>query len=207
MFANLDILGFVEQYGYLVIFFFVFLQEIGLPTPIPNEVMLLFSGYLTTTGALNFWYTFSAAALGDIIGTVVLYLLFYFFSGFMVRRWGRFIHEERLNSIREKLEERGRWGIFLGRFVPYLRGYVSLAAGFVRIHPAVFIPIIVIPAIIWSGGYVVIGRFMGERASAWFGKFGEHQLLTIVIGLVMLGVFLFFVFRKKEIPSRNKASD
>ena len=116
----------------------------------------------------------------------------------MVERWGRFIKEERLKSIREKLEKRGRWGIFLGRFVPYLRGYISLAAGLMRIHPGVFIPIVVVPAVIWSGGYVTIGRFAGERAGEWFGKFGEHQLLAFLAGLLALGIFIFSVFRKKR---------
>ncbi|MCX6740828.1 MAG: hypothetical protein NTY61_00295 [Candidatus Parcubacteria bacterium] len=37
---------FITHYGYLAIFFLVFLQEIGVPNPVPNELVLLFSGYL-----------------------------------------------------------------------------------------------------------------------------------------------------------------
>ena len=46
--------AYIIKYGYLAIFSLVFLQEIGVPNPVPNELVLLFSGYLTSTGKLNF---------------------------------------------------------------------------------------------------------------------------------------------------------
>jgi membrane protein DedA with SNARE-associated domain len=46
--------AYILKYGYMAIFSLVFLQEIGVPNPVPNELVLLFSGYLTSIGQLHF---------------------------------------------------------------------------------------------------------------------------------------------------------
>ena len=45
--------GFIAEYGYWAIFILVFLQEAGLPNPIPNELVLGFSGFLSTQNRLE----------------------------------------------------------------------------------------------------------------------------------------------------------
>lgn len=72
---------FIAHYGYPAIFSLVFLQEIGVPNPVPNELVLLFSGYLAFLGALNFVLVFLTVVAADFIGTSILYLVFYFFGG------------------------------------------------------------------------------------------------------------------------------
>jgi membrane protein DedA with SNARE-associated domain len=39
--------AYIIKYGYIALFSLVFLQEIGVPNNVPNELVLLFSGYLT----------------------------------------------------------------------------------------------------------------------------------------------------------------
>jgi len=64
----------------MAIFALVFLQEIGIPTLVPNELVLVFSGYLTVDGTLSLPLVFTAAILGDFLGTTVLFYVFYFFG-------------------------------------------------------------------------------------------------------------------------------
>jgi membrane protein DedA with SNARE-associated domain len=45
--------AYILKYGYVAIFSMIFLQEIGVPNPVPNEVVLLFSGYLSSVGQLD----------------------------------------------------------------------------------------------------------------------------------------------------------
>jgi membrane protein DedA with SNARE-associated domain len=42
---------YITKYGYLAIFLLVLLQELGLPNPVTNEFVLLFSGYLAFPGS------------------------------------------------------------------------------------------------------------------------------------------------------------
>ena len=67
----------VTNWGYLAIFLLVFFQEIGLPNPFPNELLLMFSGYLSFKGLLYLPFIVVAAVAADFIGTNILYFLFY----------------------------------------------------------------------------------------------------------------------------------
>ena len=44
---------YITRYGYLAIFCLVLLQELGVPNPVTNEFVLLFSGYLAFSGVLS----------------------------------------------------------------------------------------------------------------------------------------------------------
>src|SRR5580704_15289435 len=72
--------NFIVQYGYLAIFLFIFLQELGVPNPITNELVLIFSGYLAYTGALSFTKVILCAVSADFLGTSILYFIFYSLS-------------------------------------------------------------------------------------------------------------------------------
>jgi membrane protein DedA with SNARE-associated domain len=45
-----EIAYYVTNYGYLAVSILVFLQESGIPNPIPNEILLIFSGYMCYSG-------------------------------------------------------------------------------------------------------------------------------------------------------------
>ena len=44
---------YITRYGYIAIFIILFLQEVGIPNPIPVELLLIFTGYLSFKGLLN----------------------------------------------------------------------------------------------------------------------------------------------------------
>src|SRR5207247_1844291 len=64
-------LGWVTQYGAISLFFLMMLGIVGLP--IPDETLLVFSGYLIYRGTLNPLFTFTMAFLGAMCGITVSY--------------------------------------------------------------------------------------------------------------------------------------
>src|SRR3989442_15546926 len=63
------VLGWVTHYGSVSLFFLMMLGIIGLP--IPDETLLVFSGYLIFKGTLEPVFTFSMAFLGSVTGITV----------------------------------------------------------------------------------------------------------------------------------------
>lgn len=191
------LIQFVTDFGYWAIFLLVFLQEIGIPNPVPNELVLIFAGAFTTIGGLSFWLTFLIAVTADVIGTTVLYSVFYFFEHFImerVRRWNSI--NVRLDRIKEKILKHGRWGIFVGRLLPYLRGYVSAAAGLLNIPYRVFLPMIIIPAILWTGGYIILGHFLGKEWRRVADFINQYQWIVVLTVILTIGVWLYFKTKK-----------
>ena len=181
----------IARYGYLAIFLLVLLQELGVPNPVTNEFVLLFSGYLAYTGVLRLWPVVLTAVSADCIGTTLLYAVFYRYGPYLLKHRPRWFpltpaHMERMARA---ISERGRWGVYLGRLIPFLRGYASVAAGILPVPPRIFIPAVSVSAITWSGGYVIAGRLLGpywEMVAARIGRVESLVLLAVLILIATL---------------------
>jgi membrane protein DedA with SNARE-associated domain len=183
---------YIAEFGYAAIFLFVFLQELGVPNPVTNEFVLLFSGYLAFSGVLNFWLVFLTAVSADFIGTTLLYALFYRCGAWIVGHRPKWIpiSPERLQRIASRISTRQRWSIYLARLVPFLRGYASVAAGLMPIPPKVFIPAVAVSAVTWSGGYVTAGRLLGPYWDRAANRIGSVELAVLVAILTLAAALI-----------------
>ena len=183
---------YITRYGYLAIFLLVFLQELGVPNPVTNEFVLLFSGYLAFSGVLNLWLVILTAVSADCIGTTVLYAVFYWRGKFIVARRPRWfpVSSARIEQIERTLSERQQWGIYLGRLIPFFRGYVSVAAGILTISPKLFIPAVIVSAITWSGGYVLAGRLLGPFWEQVALKIGRIESVVLLAALMVIATLV-----------------
>lgn len=198
-----ELASFITHYGYLAVFSLIFIQELGVPNPVPNEVILLFAGSLTAVGALSFPLVFLSAVFADFIGTSILYIFFFAFRKLLIRRPPKWlpINMERLQKLADLIARRDQWGIFLGRLIPYLRGYASVAAGFLEIPPRLFLPVVFLSAVVWSGGYVLAGYLLGKRVESFIAYFGGVQQVFVLILVVFV---LFFAVRHVMRHFKNK---
>jgi len=191
---------FITTYGYVAIFVLVLLQELGVPNPVTNEFVLLFTGYLAFAGVLDFWLVFLTAVSADIVGTTILYAVFYRFGEYIMKRRPRWfpISRERLDGIAQMLSARQQWGIYVGRLIPFLRGYTSVAAGILPIRPGIFMPAVVVSAITWSGGYVIAGRLLGPYWKEVAEKIGGAASLVLLVMLIVIAMFVGRAMMRKH---------
>jgi membrane protein DedA with SNARE-associated domain len=197
----LELIEYITNYGYLTIFGLVFLQELGVPNPVPNELILIFSGYLASTGKLSFSLVVLTAVAADFIGTTILYLVFYSFGTKFLKKI-KFLPHKKIAQLVVYLSGRGRWGVYVGRLLPLLRGYASVAAGVLRLPPKEFIPAVILSAFTWSGGYVLLGRLLGpkwENVSNYFGFKNSLLILGGIIILYLLGLKVYDKIKKSNL--------
>jgi membrane protein DedA with SNARE-associated domain len=121
-----ELATYIGQYGYIAIFSLVFLQEIGVPNPIANELVLLFSGYLTSIQKLDFMTVLITVTAADTLGTSLLYIIFYYFGHLVLQKWPRLISASKLAHLTTKIANQNRWPIYLGRLIPFIRGYTRV---------------------------------------------------------------------------------
>ena len=196
-----ELVLYIAKYGYLAIFSLVFLQEIGVPNPVPNEFVLLFSGYLSTQNVLSFPLVLLTVISADFLGTSVLFFVFYFFGEQLLTRKPKWlpISKHSIERLSNFVSARGWWGIYLGRLIPYLRGYVSVAAGLLKFSPKKFLLMVFFSAITWSGGYVIAGYIAGPYWQELAQKMsGIHKIAGLA--LVVLAVILIW----RNIMKRRK---
>ena len=191
----------ITKYGYLAIFLLVFLQELGVPNPVTNEFVLLFSGYLAFVRVLNLWLVILTAVSADFIGTTVLYAVFYWFGEYIMDHRPRWfpVTPADIDRVARGISERHQWGIYFGRLIPFLRGYTSVAAGILPIRPKIFMPAVVVSAITWSGGYVIAGMLLGPYWEQVVTRIGRVESLVLLAALIVIATFVGrAVYRQRD---------
>lgn len=196
-----EIIAEINKYGYWAIFILIFLQETGVPNPIPNELVLFFCGYLTFTGALFFPFVILLAVAADFTGTNILYVIFYFFGNYILNHRPRWfpISAETIYKLERRIAKGGKRMVYVCRITPFIRGYTSVACGLIQLKPKIFLPIAFASGLTWSLLYVILGRMAAPYWSMLSTKIGWLKSALVIVALCIL---LFFVVRaiikKKE---------
>ena len=201
----------IITYGYLAIFILVFLQESGFPNPLPNEILLLFSGYLSYAGNLNIVLVIITAVIADFAGTNILYYVFYHAGNYLIMKKPRWlpIPVKRLGRLRSHINQGNIFNIIIFRCTPFTRGYVSVLAGLLKIRQTLYLPLAILTAILWSSFYVITGYCI---APSWNVISGDTQnfkyILTaiLIVALIIVGARLFILRRKVRVTEHSKCN-
>ena len=182
------------HHGYLIIFLLVFLQEVGVPNPIPNELVLIFSGYLGYTGMLNAVWVILSAFAGDMLGSGILFTLFFIFGKTIMARKPRWIpiSKKKLDNLSRKIQRRGFTGVFIGRVSPFIRGYVAVLLGLMNYPVRNYAVILPSTAFLWAGFYVMAGFVAGPY---WQTVSGCLTGLRLGMGIVPVAILLVILYR------------
>lgn len=189
-----EVMAEISKYGYWAIFLLVFLQETGIPSPFPNELLLLFCGYLTFTGALTFQSVILSAVAADFTGTNILYAGFYFFGNYILKHKPRWVpvSQAAIYQLEQRISSGGKKMVFIARITPLIRGYASVACGLIQLKPKIFLPIALISGITWSLLFVLMGRLIAPYWNDFSGKIGWAKSALIIFAI---GILVFFLIR------------
>lgn len=183
-----DVAEFIARHGYLAIFLLVFSQEIGIPNPVPNELTILFGGYLSYLKLLSLPLVFLTAATADFVGTAILFLVFHYFGARLMRRAPRWLPVRRIERLKERLSGSGDWALYVGRLISYARGYVSVAAGLIGVPPRVFLSTVVWSSMTWAGAYALAGHLLGPAWQVLVSEFHYFKVSLIIAATMAVGL-------------------
>ncbi len=147
-------------------FLSLYLEESGVPLPLPGDVFVLYLGHLAASSA----WALLAVWLG-LVGTVVagssnLY--------WVSRRWGLPLLRGRVGALPHITPEGlaraerlyGRWGapaLVLGRHIFGLRVPLTVAAGILRLPYPVFAGSVAVSTAVWAAIWLALGIHFGGR--------------------------------------------
>jgi membrane protein DedA with SNARE-associated domain len=182
------VLNWLTHYGYVGLFGLLVFGIVGLP--IPDETLLVFSGYLISRGRLHPVFTFLAGFLGSVCGISVSYSIGRSLGRKAVIRFGRHvgITHERMERVHHWFEKTGDWLLAFGYFIPGVRHLTALVAGASDLHFRTFALFAWSGAALWVAAFLSFGYFVGEnwkQALAFVDRF--TFLAALLAALVVLG--------------------
>lgn len=153
----------IVAHGYLGIFLLLMLGVFGLP--IPDEPLLIFSGYLIFQEKLQPGRVLLASFAGSAAGISISYVVGRVLGHQIVCRYGHFvgITPERVHRVHDWFRGIGHWIFVLGYFVPGVRHVTAIVAGVSKWEVAPFMLFAYSGALVWVSTFLCIGYFFAER--------------------------------------------
>jgi 1,2-diacylglycerol-3-alpha-glucose alpha-1,2-galactosyltransferase len=203
-----QIIQLISSYSYLALFLLVYLQEIGIPIPLPNELLMLFAGYLSFKGILFFPAVLLIIITADFTGTMTLYLLFYFFGNYLMAHKPKWfpLSTATLERLEVKVTRGGWWAVFLCRVTPFIRGYTSVASGLLHLKPKWFIPIAGISSVLVCATYITLGEIFRPYWNRIAVKLNYFRYEAL--GLVLLIITIYSIVKlTAALKEKKKAKE
>lgn len=198
--ANL-IISVISSTGYFGVTILMALESAGVP--VPSEVIMPFSGYLATTGRFTLWLATFWATVGNLLGSLALYLVGCYGGRRFMAKYGRYflISEEGVDKAEGWFKKYGSPAIFLSRMLPIVRTYISLPAGLAKMNLPKFLIYTFFGSVPWNLALAYIGVYFGEhwqKIEVYFRKF-DYVILIIIILVIAWWAkgYLFAVKNKK----------
>jgi len=158
--------------------------------PISSEIVVPLGGALASQGRLSFVLVVAAATLGNLVGSLVAFLL--------VRRYGRRLvlgpgrrlglSEGHLRLAERFFERFGSLTVFIGRLLPVVRTYISFPAGLGRMGVVRFSVLTLLGSLPWNLGLAYAGYRLGRDYQAIEHTIGVFTIPLAVLVLILIGV-------------------
>ncbi len=189
--------------GYGALALFGFLEACCVP--ISSEVTFGFAGVLAYQGHLSLPLVIIIGTLAELAGSCVSYTVGRMAESSAIERLGRFVLVTRADIDRtgKFLLGRGAWAIPVGRALPFVRSFTSVAAGSAGVPALRFGVLSLIGTAIYAAGMSTLGYVVG---SAWHRVSRDLSVAGYVLAaLVVAGIVAIVVRRLCEIRREAEA--
>jgi len=178
---------------------FVILVMCGLGLPVPEETVLIGSGYLASSGFLDYYVVLAICFLGVLIGDYIIFTI--------GRRWGsgvithrylqRAFTPRRMVRVRKYFRTHRDRTIFVARFLSGFRIAAFLTAGMMKMKASTFLSIDVLAAVISVPLFFMLGFFLHEHLQVLLNAVGNANRILALLGVILVGTYLFLRHRKR----------
>ncbi len=194
---------FLARFSYLGLAGVLFLEEAGVPLPLPGDLFIAAMGFLARQGRASFASTAVAVTAATVLGAAVLFNVARHAGRPVIlrvaRRFGYTARRER--AVQGWLARRGCAAVVVGRLVPGLRIVMTVVAGTLRMSQVTFSAGTALAGFIWASLYFSVGWLAG----AGYDRLAPPLMLGEVApwaaaGLVLAsgGVLLFRAQRRRR---------
>ncbi len=172
--------------GVLAVFLVLFVECFGIPTP--DEIILVFSGYLVSRHQFSYPLVILVAVAGSTFGASGAYFLARFGGRRLMLKYFRFIFRspDRLTYWENYFARRGDIVVLIGRILSGVRAVISYPAGLFEMPYWRFLLYTIIGSLIWALLAVTLGYLVGPHVvqALTASKRYEIPILAATIAVV-----------------------
>jgi len=161
--------------------------------PVPSEAVMPFVGFQVADGRWNFWLAILVTSIGSMVGSLASYLMGYYGGRPVILTVGKYLLLNQRDLERTEAffhRKQGAMTVFISRFIPVVRHFISIPAGMGRMRIGPFLLVTLIGATTWNTFLLICGMKLREH---WKIVQNYSHIMDIAVVLVILGGVAWFV--------------
>lgn len=202
---NIDM--FLVQYGLAAIFIVMLAKSIGVPIPIPGDLILLTAAARAAQGKLVLWEAFIAILLALVVGGLVQFWLARGPGRGLLYRFGRYIGltAARLDAATAKVKKGGIISITVTTLVPGVRSAAIVAGGLASVPLRIFLPGLFLGSTIFLAVHFFLG-YLGGSILSVIGQVLPLPTVVLLVFVLLVAVFALWVIGyRRQKAARSQA--
>jgi membrane protein DedA with SNARE-associated domain len=194
-----EIISFLIQHGYSVLFFWVLFEQLGLP--IPAIPLLLAAGALAGMGRLNSLALFAVAVAAALISDLVWYQIGRKQGGKVLPFLCRLSlsPDSCVHQTREFFRRYGPRSLLVAKFLPGLNAIASPFSGIFKMPFRRFLFFDFFGIVFWAGSFIGLGHIFHQQIELlgiWLSRLG-NWIATVVLGGLGLYIAWKYIQRRR----------
>lgn len=195
---HFDIQATIHHYGYYGVFFILLLEMIGIP--FPAETTLTISGFEWTQHVFKLVPLLFSAAIGNILGSTIAYIIGRFLGRPVIVRFGKYIGitGERLDKANEMFVKYQSPLVLFGKFIAGIRVLTPYLAGINKMSFTVFSIYNAISAVVWAAAFIIIGKYIEVEWHRYHQVLHQYMIPAIIVVGILIALYVAFKIRHKR---------
>ena len=187
---------FLDAYGLLAVFLIMLLKEIGVPVPIPSDLIMLGAAARAAQGRFPVLAVFLAILIPMVVGGLVQYAIAKGPGRRVVYRLGSYIGltKMRLDRAMETVRKGGPVAVGVGLTTPGVRIAIVPACGLAELPLDAFVPGLVVGSTFFLAWHFAIGYLGGFFLSLL--NLPPPVLIAIVVAVLGVGIIGWLAVRR-----------
>ena len=193
----------IEALGYVGLAFLMALES--MIAPVPSEAVMPFAGFLAYEGKMSMTLIGIWSTAGSIVGSVISYYIGLYGGRPLVLKVGKYLllNVHHLDATERFFNRYGGMTVFVCRFIPVVRHFISLPAGTGKMPMSWFLLYTAIGACMWNMILAWAGFKLRERWDALTPYFHTVDKVILALGLAAIAVFIVVqvIARRRATPA------
>jgi membrane protein DedA with SNARE-associated domain len=189
----------VADLGYPGLFLLIVAESTMVP--VPSLLVMPFAGFMAAQGTFSLPVILAINGAGALVGSSLSYWLGAAGGKPLLLKYGKyiFVRPKDIERTEAFFSGRGKWTIFIARFLPVIRHIISIPAGIARMPLRTFLLETFLGAMAWGGGLMILGYELGAQWETIALKAKKVDLaVALVIVLVLVALAIRFVLRRRR---------
>ncbi len=191
---------FIHDIGYIGLFVLMVLESTFVP--VPSVLVMPFAGFLATEaggGHFSLPLVIAMNSLGALVGSSLFYVVGMKGGKPFLLRHGKWflIKPADIEKTEQYFAKPGRLTVFIARFIPVVRHFISFVAGIGRMPFGPFMLQTFLGSTLWGGFLAVLGFVLGENWKLFTDNWKKFDVV-IGVGIILVAIFLYLRWRKRR---------